>query len=208
MLLVRSMHVYGQNLSDIAASARAHGQTSVVIRTSEDEPAIEQGSQRSAQQIIKAYSIVEVVPIKEYVETTSSDIRTWYALRVVHILNRSSGCVMCDHSLTSPPQALLPVPSDTLFVPVPGGSALIDGVRITKITDASVKLQLGTRYLMFVKPVNPDSAVHMLTAGLSGVYRIENNGKLMPASKSDTGLSQNVKQIGTLQSLRAFLRKH
>ncbi len=191
----------GQGLADAVAKARAQGKTSLIMATLTDLP----GSMEDLKQASQLFTIVEAIPTEKYVEVTSSNINTWYVLRLVNVIKESPACKWCEQS-PSVPTSLLATSNNSLLLKTEGGEASIDGFQVIEGSNAAVNLHIDARYLMFLASPKSASRVRFITAGPSAVYQIEYDGKLIPASTKGFPLSNAVMEVGTLQALRALMK--
>lgn len=176
-------------LETYARKAKAKGETKVQIST----PIYEYATVRGLEEARTYSRIAEVklLTAKSYVSGPRT-IRTWYKFKILEDLSRGSYfCNKCA-SFPDPPSDMLPVNSDEILVPRPGGSVTIDGVEITSEEIDFPPFSKERTYLMFFG-LDESRRLAMVTMGPEGVFEIDEAGRLAGVNQQDSFLKRELK---------------
>ena len=149
------------SLAAIAKRTKVAGQTEIVV----PGPMVEYpGENMTLDDAFGKLSVVVVEPLESKSYIGDSDhIISWYRCRLDEVLSIRPPliCDTCPRS-PEPPPDLPPNKQGEILIPRIGGSAIIDGVRVTMI-DSIPEFELHKQYLLFVS-IMP-SGVAALTGG-------------------------------------------
>jgi hypothetical protein len=182
-----------------AEEARAKGEQSVTVWFSGGIPDDAGG----LDDALDHFNVVIASPVSSAVTIEPSFILTWYKFRIQEELSVAKKCEPCQELLETPPQ-LLPLARNEIAIPVTGGTAEIEGVQVTVKSRRPTNFVVGQRYLLFLRTGTAPSNVAYLGGGPSGAYQIDQNGRLISASKS--ALSGEVMSSETLPGLRKYIK--
>jgi hypothetical protein len=203
-LLSTSFHLQGQgapagSLAWWAAQAKAKGQNQITVTVRGDS----NGSGSSLQENLKAFTVVQAIPIEKKTEPSSDSVDTWYRFKLVEVLSKPPACSYCD-SISSPPRDFQPRSANEFVLPISGGSVVQDGITITFRSAGIPDFKLNQPYLLFV--ILPGNGAARLASGSAGVYQIDPKGVLQPGSPGSALLKQHVVAFGDLEHLRNAIK--
>lgn len=190
----RSAQTQGQSgkpvtLETYARKAKANGETKVQIST----PIYEYATVRGLEEARRYSRIAEVklLTAKSYVSGPRT-IRTWYKFKILEDLSR--GSYFCDRcaAFPDPPSDMLPVNSDEILVPRPGGSVTINGIEITSEEIDFPQFSKERTYLLFFG-FDESRRLAMITMGPEGVFEINEAGLLAGVNLQDSFLKRELK---------------
>jgi hypothetical protein len=155
--------------------------------------------------IVETNSSVVVTPqtLGAATQVTRDYLYTWHLLKIVDVIRRRNPASP-DHCRWTIPDDLEPAESETLM-PLLGGVANIDGVRITQITpDSRITFRPGRNYLVIGNLC--DKTLSPAYPGDVAVFEILPSGEFAQRSTSPRPLSETVFSLRTLARFSAFVR--
>jgi hypothetical protein len=162
---------------------------------------------------LKYYSLVRATPVqaKTYVED-GRKLVTWYKLHVAEMLSSApvlpNAFGLEDVHPDIYPHDLLPVAEDELLVVRNAGSALVDGVQITREDDFP-EFSILREYLIALA-LDKSGTVGAMHLGPHGAFRIGEADSLVPLVESlNNPLAIEIRQRfgGSLRAIRNVTRK-
>ena len=151
--------------------------------------------------------LAEVLSSQSFSATT--DLRTWYKLKLIETLSTHSvECSTCP-SPSEPPSELLPLNQGEFLVSQPGGQVSVDGIKVISHNRQFPALEHGKKYLLFVS-FDPNKNVAALPMGPWGTFVSGPDEKLLPIdSKLVHSLRHELSSRfdNSLTSLRTHLKK-
>jgi hypothetical protein len=144
---------------------------------------------------LKDYSVVIAEPIesKSFITDSLEEIRTAYKLRILETLSRRNAisCSSCP-LINDVSDKVQPALHNEFILELSGGTVNVDGVEITMVSDGTLKIEEGQRYLMFIS-FTPGSMARVI-GGPSGMFRITSDESLEAMGKGKHRLAV---EIGT-----------
>lgn len=156
-----------------ARRARAKGLQEITIPT----PRWRITGAANLDEALNQFSVVLAKPVEEKSFIWSPyNIRTWYKFKVREFLSQRDWptCDVCP----APPDApadLLPLKRDEILIVRAGGTAVVDGVRITSVDSAFPPFSRSQEYLLFVK-LNRADRVGEISMSHYGVFTVDEGG--------------------------------
>lgn len=193
--------VVGQPIRDAVRGARSQGNATATVVS-----LAEAGGWRSLKDVAKSSSVLIVVPSVEVAATLVYDgsILDFAELELVETLTRRPAP---DGACDFAPPSGMKLGNGTLGMVVGGGTAEIDGVKVTyRSSEPNLRLIAGQRYVV-LGHVCPSGLIR-LSGGTSGVVELDVNGVLRPTMSTDyPTLQLDLVRVGTLANLRRFLNE-
>src|SRR5258705_8175875 len=151
-----------------AQSASAAGETNFQLILSPRTPRVS-----DVNEAISNYSVVvgQLITQESVWYDPPDSIYTWYKFSVSETLTQKpyAPCTACTFTPT-PPTDLLPLQSNEILIPLPGGSAMIDNIVVETNIEDFAGLVPGERYLLFLNlntnqqgivPIGPQGILHI-----------------------------------------------
>jgi hypothetical protein len=186
-----------------AEQAKAKGLTNVIVNRRINYI----GSAERLEGALDYYAVLTAKPVSSFVKASESEITTWYKFKVIGLHSRASKCPEPCAPLPPPPTELLPLRRDEIAISVPGGTATIDGVEITENTGMP-KFEEGQKYLLFLRTGVAGSQVAMIGPGPGGIYQVDTQGTISPATKGRYSLVDDVTAEHDMASLQSRIQAH
>jgi len=128
---------------------------------------------------LKNYSVVIAEPIerKSYITESSDEISTAYKFRILETLSQRNAvfCNTCAPVIDVSAK-LQPALYNEFILDLSGGIVTVDGVEVTMVSDGTLKIEDGQKYLMFISFTPGGMAT--LIGGPSGLFRITSDESL------------------------------
>jgi len=128
---------------------------------------------------LQNYSVVIAEPIesKSYLAESGDEISTAYKFRILETLSQRNA-VLCNScpSLVDVSEKLQPALYNEFILGLSGGTVTVDGVEVTMVSDRTLKIEDGQRYLMFIS-FTPGGMARLI-GGPSGLFRITSDESL------------------------------
>ena len=165
-----------KSISSLAQRTKRQGKTHVsapgkII----DYPGMNIGLDEALQN----YSVVIAEPIesKSYLAESGDEISTAYKFRILETLSQRNA-VLCNScpSLVDVSEKLQPALYNEFILGLSGGTVTVDGVEVTMVSDRTLKIEDGQRYLMFIS-FTPGGMARLI-GGPSGLFRITSDESL------------------------------
>jgi len=165
-----------KSIASIAQRAKSQGKTHVsapgkII----DYPGMNIG----LDEAFKNYSVVIAQPIesKSYIAESSDEINTAYKFRILEALSQRHvvSCSTCA-PVIDVSDKLQPALYNEFILDLSGGTITVDGVEVTMVSDGTLKIENGQRYLMFIS-FTPGGMASLI-GGPSGFFRITSDESL------------------------------
>lgn len=188
-----------------AANAKAHGKTEMDFDAGWDNYAVA----RKLRDAIPYYSIVRVKLLGSVPDVVDSTrITTWWRFKVLETLSEQTiyNCAGCPQPPV-PPLSIAPVVGE-LLIRKKGGTAIVDGVRLTSIDHQVPDFDSNHEYVLFLS-LNASKTVGNLAMGPCGVFAVQVNGALTPVIGDRFGIWEELNSANavSLNGLREQLRK-
>lgn len=183
-----------------ASQARSKGRGETTIKVVADE----RGG-GDLDEVLRSCAVIVATPVgAEGVQgLDESYIYTW---RVFRILKRGplGRTAHAAGAFPTIPRGVHPLGPGYVAIPVVGGTAEIDGVRITMVSnDSGLVFEPGRRYLMFVR-MGPHGGA-LLAEGAFGIFRIAKDGSIMPfLANAQARFTEQVLALKTVDGLFAY----
>lgn len=132
---------------------------------------------RSLDEAISDYSLVVAKPIQSQTIIDKTDhIVTWYKFEIVEFVSKTDkpACMTCP--LPSPPKGMFPVSENEFVAGKYGGTAEVDGVKITSKDNQFPDFKTGKEYLLFI--ARYDNGAATIGIGPNSIFTVENDGSL------------------------------
>jgi len=156
-----------------ARQARLKGKKEVTLLP----PAIDYaGGAVGLNEALSFYTVVVAQPVAEKsVSLDGNTVSTWYKIKVIEVLSHGDGkCPVCPSF--DPPDDMLPLNKDELFVNKLGGAIQVDGVKVITHDPSSAPLSFSNKYLFFLS-IEP-SGVATIGGGPAGIFHIDDEEKI------------------------------
>ncbi len=151
--------------------------------------------------MLRTYTLLIAIPTQSKVSTTTEYILTWYRFEILDVISTPGHCLDCGNLLRPP--ADFQAAKNEFVLPVVDGTATIDGVELTMVSDDPI-FELGEKYMLFVD-MSP-ARVAQMGGGWAGAYRVGPNGALSTRIRKSAPLKDEIMREGTITRLRARAR--
>ncbi|HEX7999211.1 MAG TPA: hypothetical protein VF528_12545 [Pyrinomonadaceae bacterium] len=157
--------------------AKARGQQEIIVPTPVPLLAVV----NDLSDALSNFTVVVVQPVGKVTnfEETSNSMMTMYKFKLLEKLSTpldGAGCYECL-AWVNPPNELIPVKEDEFIVPMPGGTMILDGVKVINKSKDFPEFSLGQKYLLFIT-LDFGRSVGMLQLGPAGVFRINSDDNI------------------------------
>jgi len=137
------------------------------------------GANMGLDEALQNYSVVIAEPSesKSFITDSSDEIRTAYKFRILETLSQRNAvfCNTCP-ALKDVSDKLQPALYNEFLLELSGGTVIVDGVEVTMVSDGTLKIEDGQRYLMFIS-FTPGGMASLI-GGPSGLFRITSDESL------------------------------
>jgi hypothetical protein len=137
------------------------------------------GMNMGLDEALENYSVVIAEPIerKSFITDSSDEISTAYKFRIVETISQRNAvfCNTCPR-LNDVSAKLQPALYNEFILDLSGGTVTVDGVEVIMVSDGTLKIEDGQRYLMFISFTPGGMA--SLRGGPSGLFRITSDESL------------------------------
>jgi len=179
-----------KSIASVAHRTKIQGKTQVTVPGKlVDYPGMNIG----LDEALRNYSAVIAEPIesKSFVTDSSDEIRTAYKFRILETLSQRNAvfCNTCP-ALNDVSDKLRPALYNEFLLELSGGTVTVDGVEVTMVSDATLKIEDGQRYLMFISFTPGGMA--SITGGPSGIFRITSDESLEAMSNGKNRLTREI----------------
>ncbi|HXI23669.1 MAG TPA: hypothetical protein VNG71_07325 [Pyrinomonadaceae bacterium] len=183
-------YVKDKSVVSLSRRAKNEGKTQVSMPGKIiDYPGMNMGLDEALQN----YSVViaELVESKSYISESADEIATAYKLRIVESLSQRNAvsCNGCS-PVKDVSDKLQPAQYNEFMLNLSGGSVTVDGVEVSMISDRTLKIEDGQRYLMFIS-FTPGGMARLI-GGPSGLFRITHDESLEAMSDGTHRLAREI----------------
>ncbi len=186
------------------AEAKREGRIHVML----DVDAVEELDD-TLENLAASYSFLTLSPTRAAVRTTATDtsLITWSTFRVNDTLSERSASPS-DCPVTPPPD--LRIREQEIFIPVLGGTTVIEGVTVTQPMSTRLPEDSTRTYVLF--GVQCPKRVFRLPLGRMEFFEILPSGKLTYVGQQlafgrKLQFQREIEALGTLDALRNYLRQ-
>lgn len=164
----------------------------------------------SLDEVLLQYGVVVAQPISHlgYVHDANL-LATWYRFKILeNITGRPlPKCTFCSPEGESLPQELSSLGEDEIAVPVFGGTAVIEGVRVTMANRDFPPFDPSKKYLLFLS-TGQSGKVGFLSMGPVAILTIDSEGRLEPASLESHPILSEIafRCSNSLETFRTFVQ--
>jgi hypothetical protein len=189
---------------------------------------------------LSRFKVISGKPIEKYTEAGTWSLTTWYKFKIVEDLstNKYLHCSNCDESSQDAeqfPSSLLPLESDEILVPQPGGELIVDGIKLIQLSEIPVdfsdkatiensynkttainsnEIQIhkhfsnSQQFLLFLKP-SKSNKIGILSLLSNGVFAFTPDKKLKAIDNSPNTIKIQLEefQLKSVEKLRTHIQQ-
>jgi hypothetical protein len=146
---------------------------------------------KNLDEALSYYSFLVAEPTDLKSRLQDDEIVTWYKFKIIEELSeqRINRCPTCP-SLSDAPLELQNVGSREVLVPKPGGSTVLDGIKVNMRDARFPEFESARRYLLVLQ-TDPSKKIGIIAVGPDALFTVEDNGALKPV----TGRPHRLKTI-------------
>jgi hypothetical protein len=179
-----------KSIASLAQRAKNQGKTQVTAPGKIIDYA---GANMGLDEALQNYNVVIAEPIerKSFITDSSDEIRTACKFRILETLSQRNAvfCNTCP-ALNDVSDKLRPALYNEFLLELSGGTVTVDGVEVTMVSDATLKIEDGQRYLMFISFTPGGMA--SITGGPSGIFRITSDESLEAMGNGKNRLTREI----------------